>query len=140
MITRETLSSKTGPQLVEFFNTLASREGKPTVVRFSSREDGIRRILSMVPPPEKVVQAPVGDDLNWLGPDIKARLTKRVWRPSGKGRLIAELRQGRTPAQLRALFPQWDDSRLRRHVRALGWWIGFGVRQDRETGTITLVD
>lgn len=140
MITRETLSSQTGPQLVQLYNSLATREGKPMVVRFSTKEDGIRRILSLAPKPDKVVAPTPGDDLNWLGGDIKARLTKRTWRPSGKGKLIAELRQGRTPAQLRAAFPQWKDAQLRRHVRALGWWVGFGVRQDHETGTITLVD
>lgn len=157
MITAETnsaLSEKSGPELVDEYNILAQKVGLPQIEKFSSRVVGVKRILRLLadhpevqvapanPEPPRKVEAPEKKTRQQAGRpfNLEASLTKRNYREnSGRGKLVAALRDGRTFEQLLAEFPQWDEAGLNKTIRIINWWLGFGIVED-ESGVITLSD
>ena len=159
MYTRQELEAKTGPQLVEIFNSIQdqSPNGK-RIQKFSSRGAGINRILTvqgvepldpevvsdMLPPHDEIVE-------NNLKAEADSVLLKRGRKPlprgeynleggpdkrpyrqnSGRGRLLAILTTtGATFEELVPQFPEWDRDQVHNTIRMTARWLGFNITTD----------
>jgi len=58
---------------------------------------------------------------------------------SGRGRLLAAVREGLTFSQLLERCPQWDADRLSKNIQKLHTWLGYGLSTD-EDGVIRLIE
>lgn len=143
------LDTMSGPELVLIYNDIATQAGISPVKRFATRDAGVVRVMKVLaanpkikvtntvdnPTPKTTGLTPKKWEFNLPASDEQA--TYRAG--SGRGKLIAALREGRTFSALQQQFSEWTDAHLAGNIRSLSRVLGFGMSTDND-GVITLFD